>query len=72
MQELEVLFANGAKPVSELFPYLLGPETDLMVRALFSSEPCPFLKQESPDQGPGSLLLWRGLSEPGVKREAVA
>jgi AcrR family transcriptional regulator len=37
MEELEALFANIAKPVSELFPDLRGSEADLMVRGLFSS-----------------------------------
>lgn len=36
-KELDLLFANIAKPVAELFPELEGRELDLMVRALFSS-----------------------------------
>lgn len=36
-EELGLLFANIAKPVSELFPDLKGRESDFMVRALFSS-----------------------------------
>ncbi|MGR3622443.1 TetR/AcrR family transcriptional regulator [Pseudophaeobacter sp.] len=37
VEELEALFANIARPVSEIFPEKSQPELALMVRALFSS-----------------------------------
>ncbi|CUH89783.1 hypothetical protein PH5382_03736 [Phaeobacter sp. CECT 5382] len=37
MQELDALFANIARPVSEIFPQKSPAELTLMVRALFSS-----------------------------------